>query len=151
MSQTISETDSALQRRMHVTARRLAGMTHEQVLDSMRNGAQAVAEHLNEQGIPIKSRRFRPDVGPVQIDMIVIEETVTKPEPAMRLQFEVEGGMGVTLNIKLLEFIKDPAAYVRDIMQQLGPMRRNVVRLRNNKRELNSRMYEALTQGAANG
>ena len=145
------ETDAQLNERMHVTARRLAGLTHDQVMDTMRNSAQAVAEHLNSQGIPIKSKRFRPDIGPVQVDMIVISEKVTKPEPAFKLQFEVEGGMGVTFTIKLLEFIEDPAAYMRDIMQQLGPMRRNVLRMRTDKRELNNRIYDALTRGVANG
>ena len=145
------ETDAQLNQRMHVTARRLAGLTHEQVMDTMRNSAQAVAEHLNAQGIPIKSKRFRPDVGPVQIDMIVISEKVSKPEPAFKLQFEIEGGMGVTFTIKLLEFIKDPAEYMRDLLQQLAPMRRNVLRMRTQKREINSRIYDALTQGAANG
>jgi len=151
MSKIITEPNGDLQRRMQRTASKLAGLSREEVLSIMRDSARAIAEELVKQGIPIETQRFRPDVGPIQIDMIVIEEKVTKPEPGMRLQFEVEGGMGVTLTIKLLEFLKDPAQYVRDLFSQLGPMRRNVLRMRTNKRERNSRFYDALTKGAANG
>lgn len=150
MSQIITDAPGDLQGRVNSTALKVAGLSHTQIMGLMRDSARAVAEQLVEAGIPIKSERFRPDVGPVQIDMIVIEEKVTRPEPAMRLQFEVSGGMGVTFNIKLLEFIKDPASYVKDLFKQLGPMRRNVQRMRQNKREISNRMYHALTQGAAN-
>ena len=151
MSKIITEPDGDLQRRMGRTAHKLAGLTHDEVLSIMRDSAKSIAEELVAQGIPLETKRFRPDVGPIQIDMIVIEETVTKPEPAFRLQFEVEGGMGITLTIKLLEFLKDPAQYVRDLFTQLGPMRRNMLRMRTQKQELNSRIYDALTKGAANG
>lgn len=143
---TPGEDDS---RRAARTAGRLAGMTHTQVEQLMRDGARMIAEALVQHGIPQPSRRFRPDVGPVQIDMIVISEKVSRPEPGMRLQFEVEGNMGVTFNIKLLEFVRDPAAYVRDLVEHLAPMRRNVQRMRTHKRELNARIYDALTQGGA--
>lgn len=151
MSQIITEPNGDLQRRMQRTAHKLGGLSHDEVLSIMRDSAKAIADELVGQGIPVESKRFRPDVGPVQIDMIVIQEKPTRPEPAFRLQFEAEGGMGITLTIKLLEFLKDPAAYVRDLFEHLGPMRRNVLRLRTNKREINARIYDALTTGAANG
>lgn len=151
MTQLIDTAGQALNRRMVKTANRFAGMTREQVLDSMRGCAKAVAEHLQSQNIPANTGRWRPDCGPVQIDMVVIEEKVSKPEPAFRLQFDIEGGMGVTLNIKLLEFVRDPKAYMAELMTQLGPMRRNVQRMRSNKRAINDRMYDALTKGVAHG
>ncbi|NWO10168.1 hypothetical protein HLV40_07125 [Chromohalobacter salexigens] len=150
MSQIYTAPNSDTARRAQRTAHKLGGLSHDEVLSIMRDSAQAVANELVQQGLPIQSKRFRPDVGPVQIDMIVIEEKVTKPEPAFRLQFEAEGDLGVTLTIKLLEFIKDPGDYIRGLLEQLGPMRRNVMRMRTDKRELNSRIYDALT-GGANG
>jgi len=138
------------QRRAQRTASRLAGLTHRDVEKLMRDGARMIAEQLVQHGVPEPSRRFRPDVGPVQIDMIVIEEKVTQPQPGMRLQFEIEGGMGVTINIKLVEFIKDPTAYVRDLFEHLGPMRRNVLRLRRHKRDASEAIYRALTQRGTN-
>lgn len=83
--------------------------------------------------------------------MIIIEEKVSTPEPGMRLQFDVEGGMGVTFTIKLLEFLQDPKGYVTDLFTQLGPMRRNIQRMRTHKRAADAAIYRALTQGAANG
>lgn len=151
MTQLIDTAGKDLNRRTGKTARRFAGMSHKQVMSSMRSSAEAVAEHLKREGIPANTGRWRPDCGPIQIDMIVIQEKVSKPEPAFRLQFDIEGGMGVTLNIKLMEFIRDPKAYMADIMNQLGPMRRNVQRMRANKRAINDRMYDALTKGAAHG
>lgn len=150
MSEIITTPRAEDGRRAQRTVARLSGMSRAEVEAMMRDGARTIAEALNERGIPTPSRRFRPDVGPVQIDMIVISEKVSQPEPGMRLQFEVEGSMGVTFNIKLLEFAKDPAGYVRDLFEQLPPMRRNVQRMRTNKREINARIYDALTQGAAN-
>lgn len=150
MSQIITEPTSDQQRRMQRTAHKLGGLSRDEVPSIMRDSAKAIADELIRAGIPIESPRFRPDVGPVQIDMIVIEEKVTHPEPAMRLQFEAEGGLGITLNIKLLEFIRDPEAYVRDLFEHLGPMRRNVLRLCRQKRDADEAIYQALTQGAAN-
>lgn len=143
--------DGDLQRRTQRTAHRLTGMTYDEVAAVMRDSAKAVAEQLVEQGIPVDTGRFRPDVGPVQVDMIVIQEKISNPEPGMRLQFDIEASMGVTLTIKLLEFLKDPAQYVRDLFEQLGPMRRNVLRMRAEKRDRNSKLYDALTKGGAHG
>lgn len=149
MSEIITTPQAEDSRRAQRTVARLSGMSRAEVEAMMRDGARMIAEALVQHGIPKPSRRFRPDVGPVQIDMIVISEKVSQPEPGMRLQFEVEGNMGVTFNIKLLEFVRDPAGYVRDLFEHLGPMRRNVQRMRTNKRELNARIYGALTQGGA--
>lgn len=150
MSKIITEPTGDLQSRMHSSANKLAGYSRSEVLALMRDGAKVIAEQLVAADIPIQSRRFRPDVGSVQIDMAVIEGKVSRPEPAMQLQFEVEGGLGITLNIKLMEFVADPAGYVKDLFSHLGPMRRNVLKMRTNRRESNSRLYEAMTKGAAN-
>lgn len=151
MSEIITSPTGEDGRRATRTASRLAGMSRTQVEQLMRDGARMIAEALVQHGIPQPSRRFRPDVGAVQIDMIVISEKVSQPEPGMRLQFEVEGNMGVTFNIKLLEFVRDPAAYVRDLFEHLAPMRRNMLRMRRHKRDADTAIYRALTQGAANG
>lgn len=147
MPEIITTPDGDISRRAGNTAYRLNGMTRAEVTELMRDAARTIAEQLIEAGIPTASERFRPDVGPVQIDMIVIEERVTRPEPGMRLQFEVEGDMGVTLNIKLLEFAADPAGYIRDLFAQLAPMRRNVMRLRRNKQDANRAIYRAIGGG----
>lgn len=150
MSQIITTPDGDTKRRAQRTASRLSGLTHHDVEKLMRDGARMIAEALIQHKVAVPSKRFRPDVGPIQIDMIVIEEKVTQPQPGMRLQFEIEGGMGVTFNIKLAELVKDPAGYVRDLFEHLGPMRRNVLRRRRHKRALDDAFYQSLTQGAAN-
>lgn len=139
------------QQRARTAALRLAGLQSRDIEKFARDAAMGIAQELMKYGIPIPSKRFRPDVGHVQIDMIIIEEKVTTPEPGMRLQFEVEGNMGVTFNVKLLEFLDDPAGYITDLFKQLGPMRRNVQRMRTHKRAADAAMYRAITQGAANG
>lgn len=129
-------------------AHRLTGMSRQQVMDLMRDAARQISEQLVEAGIPVQSKRNRPDVGPVQIDMIVIQEKPTKPEPGMRLSFDIENDMGVTLNIKFLEFMEDPGAYTRNLFSQLAPMRRNMERRRRNHKAANNAIYKALTEGA---
>ncbi|WP_280568244.1 hypothetical protein [Chromohalobacter sp. 296-RDG] len=148
MPQIITSPDAGAQRRAGNTAYNLSGKTREQVSQLMSDAARSIAEALIEQGIPINTGRFRPDVGPVQVDMIVIEERVTRPEPAMRLQFDTEGSMGITLNVKIREYASDPAGYMRDVLDHLGPMRRNVMRLRRNKQDANQAIYRALTGSA---
>lgn len=146
-----SAPDRSQQQRARTAALRLAGLQSRDIEKFARDAAMGIAQELTKHGIPIPSKRFRPDVGHVQIDMIIIEEKVTTPEPGMRLQFEVEGNMGVTFNIKLLELLDDPAGYVTNLFKQLGPMRRNVQRMRTHKRAADAAIYKALTQGAANG
>lgn len=146
-----SAPNSSQQQRARTAALRLAGLQGRDVEALARDAAMGIAQELVKHGIPIPSKKIRPDVGNVQIDMIIIEEKVSAPEPGMRLQFDVEGGMGVTFNVKLLEFLDDPAGYVTDLFKQLGPMRRNVQRMRSHKRAADAAIYRALTQGAANG
>lgn len=139
------------QQRARTAALRLAGLQSRDIEKFARDAAMGIAQELMKYGIPIHSNRFRPDVGHVQIDMMIIEEKVTTPEPGMRLQFEVEGNMGVTFNVKLLEFLDDPAGYITDLFKHLGPMRRNVQRMRTHKRAADAAIYRAITQGAVNG
>ncbi|NYT74249.1 hypothetical protein HZU72_17705 [Halomonas sp. QX-2] len=146
-----SAPDSSQQQRANTAALRLAGLQSRDIEKLARDSAMGIAQELMKHQIPIPSKKIRPDVGNVQIDMIIIEEKVSAPEPGMRLQFDVEGGMGVTFTIKLLEFLQDPKGYVTDLFTQLGPMRRNIQRMRTHKRAADAAIYRALTQGAANG
>lgn len=146
-----SAPDSAQQQRTNTAVLRLAGLQSRDIEKLARDSAMGIAQELMKHQIPIPSKKIRPDVGNVQIDMIIIEEKVSTPEPGMRLQFDVEGGMGVTFTIKLLEFLADPKGYVTNLFTQLGPMRRNVQRMRTHKRAADAAIYRALTQGAANG
>ncbi|WP_427030900.1 hypothetical protein [Halomonas sp. H2] len=146
-----SAPDSTQQQRANTAVLRLAGLQSRDIEKLARDSAMGIAQELMKYGIPIPTKRFRPDVGYVQIDMVIIEEKVSTPEPGMRLQFEVEGNMGVTFNVKLLEFLDDPAGYITDLFKQLGPMRRNVQRMRTHKRAADAAIYRAITQGAANG
>lgn len=133
------------------TAAKLAGVRSvDQMHALMRDIGKALAEQLVAAGIPITSRRFRPDVGPVQIDLAFIEEMPSRPEPLIRLQFEVEGEMGVDLKVKLVDFLRDPQGYTQGLFQHLAPMRRNVLRRRRDRRALDTTIYAAI-QGAANG
>ena len=130
------------------TAYRLTGMSHDQVVATMRDYGRQIAEELTRHGIPVPSKRHRPDVGHVQIDTIVIQEKVSHPEPGIRIAFDVEGDLGVTFTVKLLELLEDPAEYLRNLLNQLGPMRRNMMRRRRDRKALDAAFYKALTQGA---
>jgi hypothetical protein len=116
---------------------------------TQREIAVVVAQAVAKAALPIPSGKFRNDVDHIQIDPIVIEAKVTQPKPGIRLQFEVEGGYGVTLNVTLKEFEASPVAYLQDLFKQLHPMLRNCQRLRNNKRLMNQAMYDILTEGVA--
>ena len=119
---------------------------------TQREIAVVVARAVAKAALPIPSGKFRNDVDHIQIDPVVIEAKVTQPKSGVRLQFEVEGGYGITLNVKLEEFEASPMAYLKDLFKQLHPMLRNCQRLRNNKRLMNQAMYDILTKGAsANG
>lgn len=132
-------------------AYQLTGMSGDQIMAFMRDAARRIADELIKAEIPVESKRHRPDVGPIQIDMVVIQEKVSKPEPGMRLAFDIEGEMGVTLMIKLFELLEDPDEYVRNLFAQLGPMRRNMARRRRDTRAANEAIHKALTKGAQNG
>lgn len=92
-----SAPDSSQQQRANTAALRLAGLQSRDIEKLARDSAMGIAQELMKHKIPIPSKKIRPDVGNVQIDMIIIEEKVSTPEPGMRLQFDVEGGMGSTL------------------------------------------------------
>lgn len=130
---------------------KLTGMTHAQVQDFMRDMGRRVAEEVTKYSIAVPSKRHRPDVGYCQIDLGTVRERVSKPEPIVQVAFDVEGDMGVTLKLKLMDFIEDPENYLRDIFQQLGPMRRNVLRRRRHTQDANQAIYRALTEGPRNG
>ena len=118
---------------------------------TQREIAVVVAQAVAKTGLPIPGGKFRNDVDHVQIDPIVIESRVTQPHPGVRLQFEVIGGFGVSLNVKIGEFESDPVGYLKDLFKQLHPMLRNAQKLRDKKRIENQAMYDFLTKDAANG
>ena len=119
---------------------------------TQREIAVVVAQAVAKTGLPITGGKFRNDVDHIQIDPIVIEARVTQPKQGVRLQFEVTGGFGVSLNVKIGEFESDPVGYLRDLFKQLHPMMRNAQKLRDKKRIENQAMYDFLTKGvAANG
>ena len=116
---------------------------------TQREIAVVVAQAVAKTGLPIPGGKFRNDVDHIQIDPIVIEARVTQPHPGVRLQFEVIGGFGISLNVKIQEFESDPVGYMKDLFGQLHPMMRNAQKLRDKKRIENQAMYDFLTKGAA--
>jgi len=118
---------------------------------TQREIAVVVAQAVAKTGLPVPGGKFRNDVDHIQIDPIVIESRVTQPHPGVRLQFEVIGGFGVSLNVKIGEFESDPVGYLKDLFKQLHPMLRNAQKLRDKKRIENQAMYDFLTKDAANG
>lgn len=130
---------------------KLTGMTHAQVTDFMRDMGRQVAEEVTKHNIAIPSKKHRPDVGYCQIDLGVVRERVSQPEPIVQVAFDIEGDMGVTLKLKLMDFLEDPENYLRDIFQQLGPMRRNVARRRRHTQDANAAIYRAITEGRFHG
>ena len=111
-----------------------------------RHVAEFVANKV--QPIAIPSERFRPDVGNIQVDFGHIDQGVTIRIPIVRLQFESLGNRGVELNIRLPDFAADPDGYTRDLMDHLGPMLRNVMKLREKKRNFNASIGRFMTEGA---
>jgi hypothetical protein len=119
---------------------------------TQREIAVVIAQAVAKTGLPIPGGKFRNDVDHIQIDPIVIEARVTQPKQGVRLQFEVLGGFGISLNVKIQAFESDPAGYLKDLFGQLHPMMRNAQKLRDKKRIENQAMYDFLTKGvAANG
>ena len=119
---------------------------------TQREIAVVIAQAVAKTGLPIPGGKFRNDVDHIQVDPIVIEARVTQPKQGVRLQFEVLGGFGVSLNVKIQEFESDPVGYLKDLFGQLHPMMRNAQKLRDKKRIENQAMYDFLTKGvAANG
>jgi hypothetical protein len=119
---------------------------------TQREIAVVIAQAVAKTGLPIPGGKFRNDVDHIQIDPIVIEARVTQPKQGVRLQFEVLGGFGISLNVKIQEFESDPAGYLKDLFGQLHPVMRNAQKLRDKKRIENQAMYDFLTKGdAANG
>jgi len=119
---------------------------------TQREIAVVIAQAVAKTGLPIPGGKFRNDVDHIQIDPIVIEARVTQPKQGVRLQFEVIGGFGISLNVKIQEFESDPVGYLKDLFGQLHPMMRNAQKLRDKKRIENQAMYDFLTKGvAANG
>ena len=116
---------------------------------TQREIAVVIAQAVAKTGLPIPGGKFRNDVDHIQIDPIVIEARVTQPKQGVRLQFEVLGGFGISLNVKIQEFESDPAGYLKDLFGQLHPVMRNAQKLRDKKRIENQAMYDVLTKGAA--
>lgn len=112
-----------------------------------------VAEYFAKevQRIAVPSRRVRPDIGDVQVDMFKQTHGATKEHHFVRLKFDVEGNRGVELNVRLDQFAADPAGYARDILGQLAPILRDTMRLRERRKQTDQIVYDYLTQGAANG
>ncbi len=78
--------------------------------------AAFVAGKLASLAVP--SPRLRQDIGAIQIDRGIIVENYEE-HPTVRLQFDTAAGMGVELNVRLAEFAADPAAYMRDLLDNL--------------------------------
>lgn len=124
--------------------------TKSKITLSQRDAAVYVAKAVASAGLPVPSSRFRNDVDYIQIDPIIIEYKITKRVPGVRLQFEVEGRFGVTLNIDLKQLEDDPQRYLHELFQHVRPMMRNSVKLRRNRKLASQALYEVLTEEAAN-
>lgn len=128
---------------------KLTGMTHEQIRQFMREIGAAFSNELMNREIPVSGSRNRHDVAYCQIDTVVIRERVSKPEPATRIKFDIEGNFGVTLTIKLMDYLANPEGYAQDLFRQLGPLRRNMERRRKSERATSDAIYRALTKGGS--
>jgi len=116
---------------------------------TQREVAVTVAGAIARAELPTPNGKFRNDLNHIQIDPIIIEHRVTNRVPGVRLQFMTQDRFGITLNVDLAEFGKDPGQYLRDLFEHIRPMMRNGAKLRRNKQILNEAMYEIMTEGAA--
>ncbi|WP_428398296.1 hypothetical protein [Marinobacter salarius] len=119
---------------------------------TQREIAAIVAKSISETGLPIPSGKIRNDHEHIQIDPIVLEKRVTQPKLGVRLQFMTRDEFKVDFNVSVEEFEADPHGYMTDLFEHLGRMLRNGLKMRKNKRLLNSAVYDILTkEAAANG
>ncbi|WP_110647600.1 hypothetical protein [Salinicola peritrichatus] len=109
--------------------------------------AAYVAPYL--QDIAVAHPDIRKDIGNVQVDFGYAHWGATKHDPICRLTFRLPHNLGADMNIKLADFRADPAGYTRDLLDHLGPMFRNVQRLRVKKQAATDAIYRAM--GAKHG
>lgn len=82
--------------------------------------ANFIAGKLAEIAVP--STRLRQDIGPIQVDRINLVEN-NEAHPALQFKFDVAEGMGLEIRVKLAEFAASPAAYIRDLLENLQGIR----------------------------
>ncbi|EIY2512148.1 hypothetical protein ACUHOO_000789 [Pseudomonas aeruginosa] len=108
-----------------------------------------VADIIARQVVPfaVPGSRLRKDIGNVQVGGPVIIKEVSGEVPAVLLAFEMEGEYGVELQVKLPEFAADPAAYIRDLLENLRGIRYSADRRRLGRQAEIAAVYEGLPNG----
>jgi hypothetical protein len=82
--------------------------------------ATFIASKLAALAVP--SPGVRADIGPVQVDKVLLVEHFDE-HPAIRFRFEMAGGFGAEVSVKLAEFGASPSAYMRDLLENLQGIR----------------------------
>nr|WP_299241402.1 hypothetical protein [uncultured Halomonas sp.] len=121
-------------------------------VDRDRQEARMAAAYIGQylEKIAEPDPRIRQDMGNIQVDFGYIHKGATKHYPIAKLSFTAANERGVELVVRLDEFKPDPAAYARDLLEHLGPMLRNTLRLRARKKLANTMIHQGLT-GVAHG
>lgn len=82
--------------------------------------ANFIASKLAALAVP--SPGVRADIGPVQVDNVLLVEHFVE-HPAVRFRLELVGGFGAEVLVKLAEFGAGPSAYMRDLLENLQGIR----------------------------
>ncbi|MBD9415919.1 hypothetical protein IB234_15255 [Pseudomonas sp. PDM16] len=100
-----------------------------------------VATKVSPFAVP--STRLRADVGAVQIEKVMVRE-VSGEEPAVRLSFDMSGGFGVQLLVKLREIAADPAGYMAALFDNLHGIRHAAWMRRQGRQAEVAAVYEGM-------
>lgn len=107
--------------------------------------ASFIASKLAELAVP--SHSVRADIGPVQVDSVLLVESFEE-HPAIRFRFEIPGGFGAEIRVKLSEFAAAPATYMRDMMENLQGIRHAAMQRRAGRMSEVAAVYSQMKGGA---
>lgn len=95
-------------------------MTQEFATVDYQQIAGFVANKLQEVAVP--SSTLRKDIGDIQVDPVIIIENYEEI-PAIRLEFEMDGGFGMEVKVRVKDFVANPQAYMRDVFENVNGIR----------------------------
>lgn len=107
--------------------------------------ANFIASKLAVLAVPSPS--VRADIGPVQVDNVLLVEHFEE-HPAIRFRFELPGGFGAEVRVKLAEFAAGPATYMRDLLEHLQGIRHAAMQRRAGRMAEVSAVYAQMNGGA---
>lgn len=103
--------------------------------------ASFIASKLAPLAVP--SQQVRNDVANIQIDQVLVVENYDE-HPAVQFKFDVAEGMGLEIRVKLTELAANPAAYMRDLLENLQGIRHAALQRRSGRRAEVAQVYRQM-------